>query len=280
MGYKARLGFSLVELSIVLVILGLLVGGVLAGQSLIRSSQMRSITEDINRFRAATASFTDKYGFMPADFPKATMVWGELHADPNTCQDTNTTTAGTATCNGNGDGIVSKVSNWNFTELRTYWQHLGNAGLLDGQYFKLGGGKPGGCDGQPKGSPKSKIGDNAFYGFEYSTGNWVADSGWGAGDMLAAINTNIYLVGTLPTGWVCSWWTIASALGGVVSPDEAFLTDTKFDDGKPATGMILNYKNTSALAPGCTTTNVAATSVYALGTNAVCPIIFKYKHKR
>ena len=277
MGYKARLGFSLVELSIVLVILGLLVGGVLAGQSLIRSSQMRSITEDINRFRAATASFTDKYGFMPADFPKATMVWGELHADTATCQGTNTTTAGTATCNGDGDGIVSKISNWNYTELMTYWQHLGNAGLLDGQYFKLGGATAGGCNGRPKGSPKSKIGDNASYTFQYSWSDWV-EAGWGVSALLTPINTNIYVVGTMPPGWA-SCHSVPS-LGGVVSPDEAFLTDTKFDDGKPATGMILNYKNTSALAPGCTTTNVAATSVYALGTNAVCPIIFKYKHKR
>ncbi len=53
--------FSLVELSIVLVILGLLVGGVLSGQSLIRAAELRSITEDYARYVTATHTFKDKY---------------------------------------------------------------------------------------------------------------------------------------------------------------------------------------------------------------------------
>ena len=58
---KLRQGFSLVELSIVLVILGLLVGGVLSGQSLIRASELRKYTTSADKYKTAILSFRDKY---------------------------------------------------------------------------------------------------------------------------------------------------------------------------------------------------------------------------
>ena len=58
---KRESAFSLVELSIVLVILGLLVGGILGGQSLIKAAELRSITSDIESYRVAVNSFKIKY---------------------------------------------------------------------------------------------------------------------------------------------------------------------------------------------------------------------------
>jgi prepilin-type N-terminal cleavage/methylation domain-containing protein len=69
---KYQRGFSLVELSIVLVILGLLTGGILAGQSLIRAAELRSITTQFNQYVSATQSFRDKYMALPGDMPNAT----------------------------------------------------------------------------------------------------------------------------------------------------------------------------------------------------------------
>jgi prepilin-type N-terminal cleavage/methylation domain-containing protein len=69
-------GFTLVELSIVLVILGLLAGGVLAGQGLIRAAELRSITTDQQRFLIAIRAFRDQYRSLPGDMPNATLVWG------------------------------------------------------------------------------------------------------------------------------------------------------------------------------------------------------------
>jgi prepilin-type N-terminal cleavage/methylation domain-containing protein len=66
--------FSLVELSIVLVILGLLVGGVLSGQSLIRAAALRSVTNDYSRYSAAVNTFKDKYFPAPATAPVATVA--------------------------------------------------------------------------------------------------------------------------------------------------------------------------------------------------------------
>jgi prepilin-type N-terminal cleavage/methylation domain-containing protein len=72
---SAKSAFSLVELSIVLVILGLLVGGVLAGQSLIRAAQLRAVTAQVGQYAAASKTFRDKYFALPGDLPNATSFW-------------------------------------------------------------------------------------------------------------------------------------------------------------------------------------------------------------
>ena len=57
--HSKRHAFTLVELSIVLVILGLLVGGVLSGQSLIHSAQLRVVTTELDNYKTAMNSFRD-----------------------------------------------------------------------------------------------------------------------------------------------------------------------------------------------------------------------------
>ena len=69
-------GFSLVELSIVLVILGLLTGGILGGQALIRAAELRAATTESQRYLAAINSFRDKYFALPGDMAIATRFWG------------------------------------------------------------------------------------------------------------------------------------------------------------------------------------------------------------
>ena len=60
-------GFTLIEIAIVLVIIGLLLGGVLQGQQLIENSRVKSATNDINGIAAAAFSYQDRYGRMPGD---------------------------------------------------------------------------------------------------------------------------------------------------------------------------------------------------------------------
>ncbi|MFN7611184.1 MAG: type II secretion system protein, partial [bacterium] len=64
-GVTRRAGFSLIELAIVLVILGLLVGGIMSGQSLIRAAELRSVTSDLSRYESAVYTFRDKYSDLP-----------------------------------------------------------------------------------------------------------------------------------------------------------------------------------------------------------------------
>src|ERR1700691_4838931 len=60
-------GFTLIELSIVLVIIGLVVGGVLVGQDLIRAAEVRATISQIEKYNTAARTFYGKYGYLPGD---------------------------------------------------------------------------------------------------------------------------------------------------------------------------------------------------------------------
>lgn len=107
---KRQQGFSLVELAIVLVIIGLIVGGILTGQDLIRASELNSVTSDVNKLRTAVNTFKLKYNGLPGDIPNATSYWS-------------------GTANGSNDGRVL----WAAASMRA-WQHLGLSGLIPGSY--------------------------------------------------------------------------------------------------------------------------------------------------
>jgi prepilin-type N-terminal cleavage/methylation domain-containing protein len=132
---KPNAGFSLVELSIVLVILGLLVGGVLTGKSLIRAAELRSVTTDQQRFVAAAQIFREKYQAFPGDMTNATAFWGTAAACPGTYLQPSTDAT---TCNGNGDGGVRGDTTGSNESFR-FWQQLANAGLIEGQYSGVTG---------------------------------------------------------------------------------------------------------------------------------------------
>ena len=141
-GRGREAAFSLIELAIVLVILGLLVGGIMTGQSLIRAAELRSITTDLNQFQTSISVFRAKYSDLPGDMPDATAFWGAAHATPVTCATTVGT--GTQTCNGDGNGQIGNYgSAATYYEVHRMWQHLANTGLIEGSYTGVDGGGSG-----------------------------------------------------------------------------------------------------------------------------------------
>lgn len=242
-----RIGFSLVELSIVLVILGLLTGGILAGQSLIRAAEVRSVVTEYQRYRSATLAFRDKYFAVPGDMTNATSFWGK---DNTNCA-TNTGTAATpGTCNGDGDGVIdSAVTAGQTGEDYQFWKQLALAGLIEGNYS--------GLNGTPSGTVP---GANVPAG-RISTSMWYTSAccaGGGATFTLSTYARNFRYAGT---GFV-----------SILKPEENWNVDVKLDDGKPARGFVVG-------SPWSGCTNAASATDfnadYALtSTGPLCNIIF------
>ena len=244
-------GFSLVELSIVLVILGLLVGGVLSGQALIRASELRALTAEYQRYAAATYTFRDKYFALPGDMTNATAFWGVAAAGA-ACETTIGT--GTQTCNGNGDGHISDTGSGN--EPYLYWQHLANASIIEGSYIGIQDGMVSYAS-TSRNSPRSKISNSLWSIF-----NWGVVSGDGM--QFDGNYVNFYMFGAAGPN--------SAPENSNLKPEELWNIDTKLDDGMPATGKVIARPYTN-----CTTATASTQSnaTYALlNTGVVCRALF------
>lgn len=259
-GAAARSGFSLVELSIVLVILGLLTGGILTGQNLIRAAELRSVVTEFQRYAAATRTFQDKYLALPGDITNATEFWAAAHSTPATCK--TTPSPGAATCNGDGNGIITHSTVSSNEPFRAF-QQLANSGLIEGHYNGVKG--PGLYEWD------SVIGTNV-------PASRVSNAGWSiAAPMTVTGGSSAYhFDGHYGHRLVFGSKTADSTTGSpALLPEEAWNLDTKLDDGKPGLGKIRSQKNSSPTSPGCATTNDPSTSTYTLtNTSILCSLIF------
>ena len=107
---KSEAGFTLVEIAIVMVIIGLLIGGVLKGQAMIENAKVKRVVKQADELRAAVMTFFDKYGVLPGD--------ENLAAIPS----------GGADNEGNGNGQITGA------EVFEVYNDLGLAGLISGSY--------------------------------------------------------------------------------------------------------------------------------------------------
>lgn len=215
--------FSLVELSIVLVILGLLTGGILGGQSLIRAAELRSVTTEYNQYLTAFNTFRSKYFALPGDMRNAVQFWGQATNCPGTTAQG--TTDGT-TCNGDGNGRIENT-NPDSNEWFRSWQHLANAGLIQGVYN--------GVTGSGHANWHAVIGTNvppSKYPGSGWTLRWLGDF---AGDdqLYAGGYGHMMIFG----GQSADIFTYAPTL----APEQAWNIDTKFDDGMPGTGTLVAF---------------------------------------
>lgn len=135
---KKQRGFTLVEIAIVLIIIGLLLGGILQGQELIASARVRNIADQNSGVQAAYYGFIDRYRQVPGD-------WNEVNA----AQAIPGVIAG-----GDDSG---RLDGGDWTEPLALWHQLSLAGFIQGNYV--------GGTVAPNAADTDKAPRNAFNGF-------------------------------------------------------------------------------------------------------------------
>lgn len=259
-------GFTLVEMAVVIVIIGLVAGGIIMGKELITQAEIRTVISEYDRYLKSMREFQDKYNAMPGDMSNAESMWG---TDSGGCPNTTYTSAlpvTTNTCNGDGDGLIGvctedfSVACSDMAEIWRAWQHLSNAGFVDGRYAGIGRNISGNLSGAAVGvnAPASKRTPAGWTWMHYSN---PSDETWLAGGPYG----HVLMFGD---GWPKSnLFTTAPALP---SKDAAEI-DRKIDDSRPKTGKLRAWEN----AWGGTTC-ISADSKYDLcsGNACLCGLIF------
>ncbi len=246
-----RGGFTLIELSIVLVIIGLITGGVLVGRDLIRAAEIRKIHGQYQEFITAIGTFKVKYNCLPGDCPNATDFFEAYDPVGGTCP-ANNTPPGPATCDGNGDGWIKSgggvFGGGGIPEMLLLWQHLADASLIGGSY-----------SGATSDDVTSYF--NPGYNCPLALSRnqcWV-----GTNDYVSIIADNFR--NKLLT-WPVSWSFPPPPGLGMLTPAEALAYDQKYDDGTPAGGVI-RAQDPFYTGAYCTTIGGTGAYIYYLNSS-------------
>ena len=186
----------------------------------------------------------------------AQSFWGVAHATPSNCRTTVGT--GTATCNGNGNGLIQAFTLGPVEHFRA-WQHLANAGLVEGNYT--------GVTGPAHANEDANIGVNVPRGRISNSG-----FGWNAvGTVIGGADAD-YFDGNYANVLHFGGNGNANMYYPLIKPEEQWNIDNKMDDGLPSQGSLRSFKNGSSLTPGCAAASNVAYNLTATGN--LCSIIF------
>jgi prepilin-type N-terminal cleavage/methylation domain-containing protein len=234
-------GFTLVEIAIVLVIIGLLLGGILKGQELITSARVRNIADQSSGVQAAYYGFIDRYRAVPGDMAQAPA-----------CAAIGAQAFGAAACpagpnTGNGNGRLEQDQPG---EASGAWSHLSGAGFITGAY-------PGGANSVATYVPAAMSPQNAFNGAIMLTYSARYQS-------VAAATPRLVMF-----------------TGRNIPVNVMRELDVKMDDGVPSTGVMRATTNQAAPDPSgslaaCVAGAGAAMTWNVTGNSADCGGAYLY----
>jgi prepilin-type N-terminal cleavage/methylation domain-containing protein len=244
--------FTLVELAIVIVIIGLLVGGVLQGQELIAQAKIRSQIRQLEAYDAASLTFKSKYDYLPGDFPTSRRDSLGFRSRGGTDN------------SGNGriddnTGYIPNLSSYN--ESHVFFSDLSVKKMIKEYIWHKASNYSVGVT-----FPEAKIGGGGVAAVGLIDGMY-----WFLGPTMqddASGNVSFYLLSERPT----------------FIPTQAFGIDSKIDDGNPTTGMVR-----AVIVSNSTTTNFSnetatgqclgtSASVYNLSSDQpLCRLVIKSK---
>lgn len=234
-----RSGFTLLELMIVIVIFGVLVGGTLAGAQLMRNASLRTVMAELVKYEASVVTFRDQYSAYPGDMRNATNSWGSAGGDGSNSICQNTASSTEATCNGNGDGKIL-TSAVDLDETARAWQHLKNAELVTGNFV-------GTVHGLTQADLLTKVfqpSKRAGIGYQFYTAS-KPSMGW----TNAPETLDILSIRAAGTTAASAPLPIRLGANSIASLD-LYKIETKLDDGKPGLGRIFANYNSSCITGG------------------------------
>lgn len=248
--HHGRCGFTLVEISIVLVIIGLISGAILGARELIENARIRKQIAELREYSTALNAFRNKYHCIAGDCARSE----ELGLDDGTG------------LNGDNSGRIDTMD-----EAAFLWHHLYKAGLHQYSYPTVLPYVPG--TNSPAlvypGSAKTYTLGAGDQGFNAQGGVWYADA--------------VSIAGTprveMGNAWVI-WSTLDNNLGripaiypGVLSPRVSIQYDMKLDDGFPRTGRVLAFTHSSNMMYYDNTNQVITDPVAVSASSCLTPFV-------
>lgn len=243
-------GFTLIEMSVVIVIVGLLLGAVVIGRGYIKNGELNAIITESRYYINAFGQFREKYNAPPGDMANASQFWS-------------------GAINGDGNGRIRAGSTLRPLEVFQSFQHLVGATLIEGRYT---GTTTGGA-----GTVYARIGTNVpraamtgvTYIFDHPNaldGNIDTAAGLGDAYYFDGLYSHILRVAAIAT-------SENGLPGGVfLTPAEALELDTKYDDSIPGNGWIMTPKTLS----DCVTSSDPAVAAYNTAvTDPACNFVLR-----
>jgi prepilin-type N-terminal cleavage/methylation domain-containing protein len=236
---KNESGFTLVEIAIVLVIIGLLLGGILKGQQLINSARVRNLADQNSGIQAAYYGFIDRFRTLPGDMTPA-----------NACTNIGQAVDRFASCGtpanapgGDANGRIDTIE-----EAGSVWAHLSAAGFLNGSF-----------SGQQSGV--ATLLDAATYQNGVATGS-VPPNAFQGPILLA--HTSEYVVQNARS----TVSRLAYSFGGLIPVPILRDLDQKLDDGVAGSGVLVSSADSTDGTP--VNADYAQVTDFVVGTSDSC----------
>lgn len=259
-------GFTLVELSIVMIIIGLLIGGILKGQELIANARLASAISKVKAVDAAFNTFRDSFNGIPGDLPRTRLP---------TCPTTTICGYDPIVPGPRNDGIIGMAGGTGGFQIISSeniiaWAQLAAVDLIGGVSNRGSSFIESGVT-----VPAADIPGQLYLGYEGAANVPTAYSGGAVGSATAARAGHYILIHQGITNPVPTSQAADPAITGSLMPSQAARIDTKLDDGKPNSGSVLAMGTAAGGATDCSTA-VGSNGIYNMtATTAVCGVYIR-----